>query len=63
MKGLWERTPNKDSLTEGCKGFSSKECSGPGGTGLAVAVLGGTGGHSPPSGLAGEVSVGAPRED
>ena len=39
------------------------KCSGPGGSGLADAALGGTGGHSPFSGLAGKVSVGAPKED
>ena len=41
--------------------FVPLECSGPGGSGMAEAVLGGTGGHSPFSGLAGKVSVGAPR--
>ena len=39
--------------------FVPLECSGPGGSGMAEgmaeAVLGGTGGHSPFSGLAGKV--------
>ena len=49
-------------LIEGDREFPLK-CSGPGGSGLADAALGGTGGHSPFSGLAGKVSVGAPKED
>ena len=63
MMGVVGENPLEGLPERGLQGIFLWKCSGPGGTGLAVAVLGGTGGHSPPSGLAGEVSVGAPRED
>ena len=43
--------------------FVPLECSGPGGSGMAEAVLGGTGGHSPFSGLAGKAECRGPEED
>ena len=43
--------------------FVPLECSGPGGSGMAEAVLGGTGGHSPFSGLAEKAECRGPEEE
>ena len=63
MIGVVGKKPGKrlpDDVGE--QGVFSSKCSGPGGSGMAEAVLGGTGGHSPSSGLAGKVECRGPDE-